>query len=121
MAEIAWRVLSHRCFDRRIGSLAEREREVVAWQARRTVKALAVIWRFTIADARITLTRASLSIPDREITTYLQCTFWGLSLLAEQRVSHMCCINGRCLDIIVPFAAFDNGNSRLHGKNGPSR
>jgi len=57
-------VLSRQCLDRRIGSLAELEREVVAWQARRNAHAVGINWRFTTADARIKLKRLYPSIPD---------------------------------------------------------
>lgn len=64
MAEIELSVLSRQCLDRRIGSLAELEREVAAWQARRNANAVGITWRFTTADARIKLKRLYPSIPD---------------------------------------------------------
>ncbi len=64
MAEIELSVLSRQCLDRRIGSLAELEREVTAWQARRNANAVGINWRFTTADARIKLKRLYPSIPD---------------------------------------------------------
>ena len=64
MAEIELSVLSRQCFDRRIGTLAELEREVAAWQARRNASEVGINWRFTTADARIKLKRLYPSIPD---------------------------------------------------------
>jgi transposase len=64
MAEIELSVLSRQCLDRRIGTLAELEREVAAWQARRNANAVGISWRFTTADARIKLKRLYPSIPD---------------------------------------------------------
>jgi len=64
MAEIELSVLSRQCLDRRIGTLAELEREVAAWQATRNASAVGINWRFTTADARIKLKRLYPSIPD---------------------------------------------------------
>jgi transposase len=64
MAEIELSVLSRQCLDRRIGTLAELEREVAAWQARRNASEVGINWRFTTADARIKLKRLYPSIPD---------------------------------------------------------
>jgi len=55
VAEIELGVLSRQCLDRRIGSAAELQREVVAWQEQRNADASVVKWRFTTADARIRL------------------------------------------------------------------
>ena len=57
MAEIELSVLSRQCLDRRIGTQAELEREVAAWQAKRNGQAVGINWRFTTADARIKLKR----------------------------------------------------------------
>ena len=64
MAEIELSVLSRQCLDRRIGTLAELEQEVAAWQARRNASEVGINWRFTTADARIKLKRLYPSIPD---------------------------------------------------------
>ncbi len=64
MAEIELSVLSRQCLDRRIGSLAELEREVAAWQARRNASEVGINWRFTTTDARIKLKRLYPSILD---------------------------------------------------------
>lgn len=64
MAEIELSVLSRQCLDRRIGTQAELEREVAAWQAKRNANAVGINWRFTTADARIKLKRLYPSIPD---------------------------------------------------------
>lgn len=55
VAEIELGVLSRQCLDRRIGSAAELERELSAWQIQRNQDASRVRWRFTTADARIRL------------------------------------------------------------------
>jgi hypothetical protein len=64
MAEIELSVLGRQCLDRRIGTLAELEREVAAWQAKRNVSEVGINWRFTTTDARIKLKRLYPSIPD---------------------------------------------------------
>lgn len=64
MAEIELSVLSRQCLDRRIGTPAELEREVTAWQAKRNASEVGINWRFTTADARIKLKRLYPSIPD---------------------------------------------------------
>ncbi len=64
MAEIELSVLSRQCLDRRIGTPAELEREVAAWQAKRNASEVGINWRFTTADARIKLKRLYPSIPD---------------------------------------------------------
>jgi hypothetical protein len=57
MAEIELSVLSRQCLDRRIGTRAELEAAVVAWEAERNDRGVEVQWRFTTADARIKLHR----------------------------------------------------------------
>ena len=64
MAEIELRVLSRQCLDRRVPNRATLAAEVVAWQARRTATGGAIDWRFTTADARITLKRLYPSIEE---------------------------------------------------------
>ena len=64
MAEIEFSVLTRQCLDRRIGSRAELEREVAAWQAKRNGQAVGINWRFTTADARIKLKHLYPSIAD---------------------------------------------------------
>jgi hypothetical protein len=55
VAEIELSVLSRQCLDRRIGSSAELQRDLTAWERRRNTEASIVNWRFTTADARIRL------------------------------------------------------------------
>jgi hypothetical protein len=55
MAEIELSVLAEQCLDRRIADRASLEREVAAWEARRNAATRTIDWRFTTADARITL------------------------------------------------------------------
>jgi len=62
VAEIELSVLSRQCLDRRIGSLAELEREVAAWEEARNEQGAKVRWRFTTEQARIKLHRLYPSI-----------------------------------------------------------
>jgi len=55
MAEIAVQVVAAQCLDRRLADRATVEREVAAWAARRNAAQQPIDWRFTTADARITL------------------------------------------------------------------
>lgn len=55
VAEIERSILSRQCLNRRIGSAAQLQSEVEAWQAQRNADESRVIWRFTTADARIKL------------------------------------------------------------------
>jgi len=64
MAEIELSVLSGHPLKGRIGSQAELEREVMAWQATRNQKAVKVDWRFTTEEARIKLKHLYPSIED---------------------------------------------------------
>jgi hypothetical protein len=57
VAEIELSVLSRQCLDRRIGTRAELEAAVGAWEAERNERGVEVKWRFTTADARIKLHR----------------------------------------------------------------
>jgi hypothetical protein len=57
MAEIELSVLARQCLNRRLGDRATMAREVAAWTAARNDAATAIDWRFTTADARITLKR----------------------------------------------------------------
>jgi hypothetical protein len=57
MAEIELSVLRRQCLDRRLPDLAALQAEVAAWQARRNAADRRIAWRFTTADARITLRR----------------------------------------------------------------
>jgi len=57
MAEIELSVLSRQCLDRRIGTRAELEEAVAAWEAERNERGVEVKWRFNTADARIKLHR----------------------------------------------------------------
>jgi hypothetical protein len=64
MAEIECSVLTRQCLDRRIGSRAELERDVAAWQTKRNGQAISINWRFTTADARIKLKHLYPSLAD---------------------------------------------------------
>ena len=55
MAEIELHVLAGQCLDRRLPAQATLTTEVAAWAADRNAAAHAIDWRFTTADARITL------------------------------------------------------------------
>ena len=55
VAEIEIGILARQCLDRRIGSLAELQAEVAAWEARRNAEAGVVRWHFTTAEARTKL------------------------------------------------------------------
>lgn len=57
MAEIERSVLSRQCLSRRLGSFAEAERQVQAWETYRNQDQAKVDWRFTTPDARIKLKR----------------------------------------------------------------
>ena len=63
MAEIEGSVMRRQCLDgQRIPDQATLTRELQAWEARRNAKSAAINWRFTLADARITLKRLYPSI-----------------------------------------------------------
>jgi len=65
MAEIEASVLRRQCLDdRRIPDQDTLARELHAWEQRRNTRATTVNWRFTMADARITLKRLYPSIED---------------------------------------------------------
>jgi len=66
MAEIELSALARQCLSRRIGTKAQLEREVYAWQQRRNEEATTVNWRFTTADARIKLKRLYPSLEPRK-------------------------------------------------------
>jgi hypothetical protein len=55
VAEIELSVLARQCLDRRIGSAADLQTEIAAWEAGRNTSKSVVEWRFTTADARIKL------------------------------------------------------------------
>jgi len=55
MAEIELHVLAGQCLDRRLPDRATLTAEVAAWEADRNAADSAIDWRFTTADARITL------------------------------------------------------------------
>jgi len=57
VAEIELSVLTRQCLDRRIGTAAELEREVAAWEEERNERGVEIRWHFTTADARIKLRR----------------------------------------------------------------
>jgi hypothetical protein len=57
IAEIELSVLGRQCLDRRLPDRATLQTEVTAWQDRRNAAGGTVDWRFTTADARITLKR----------------------------------------------------------------
>jgi hypothetical protein len=64
MAEIELGVLAGQCLDRRLPDRATLEREVAAWEARRNAANHTIDWRFTTADARITLKQLYPAIQD---------------------------------------------------------
>jgi len=55
MAEIELHALAGQCLDRRLPDRPTIEREIAAWQAARNAADSRIDWRFTTADARITL------------------------------------------------------------------
>ena len=55
MAEIELHALAGQCLDRRLPDRATLTAEVAAWEAARNAAGSAIDWRFTTADARITL------------------------------------------------------------------
>ena len=55
MAEIELSVLAEQCLDRRLPDRATLQREVAAWEQDRNAATRTINWRFTTADARITL------------------------------------------------------------------
>jgi hypothetical protein len=57
MAEIELAALTKQCLARRIGAVAELEREVSAWEEERNERQVGVRWQFTTAKARIKLHR----------------------------------------------------------------
>jgi DDE superfamily endonuclease len=57
MAEIELAALAKQCLGRRIGSRAELERAVAAWEEERNERQVGVNWQFTTAKARIKLHR----------------------------------------------------------------
>jgi len=57
MAECELSVLTRQCLNRRIGDLAEIDREARAWSADRNAAQAGVDWRFTTDDARVKLKR----------------------------------------------------------------
>lgn len=57
MAELELAVLVRQCLDRRLPTLEAVTREVAAWESPRNDAEIGVIWRFTIADARVKLAR----------------------------------------------------------------
>jgi hypothetical protein len=56
MAELELSALARQCLDRRISDRAMLQTEVGAWADERNRAAVRIDWRFTIADARTTLT-----------------------------------------------------------------
>jgi hypothetical protein len=57
MAEIELSALQRQCLDRRLADRPTLEQEVTAWARDRNAAEATIDWRFTTADARITLTR----------------------------------------------------------------
>jgi len=55
MAEIELHVLMNQCLNRRIGTMKEIEKEVIAWQQDRNNKEAAIKWQFTNDKARVKL------------------------------------------------------------------
>ncbi len=57
MAEIELAALSKQCLAGRVGTLAELESRVAAWEAERNESAVGARWQFTTANARVKLHR----------------------------------------------------------------
>jgi hypothetical protein len=55
VAEIELSVLTRQCLDRRIGSPAQLQRELAAWEVERNAAQTILSWRMTTSDARIKL------------------------------------------------------------------
>src|ERR1700684_945996 len=55
MAEIELHVLMNQCLNRRIGTIMEIEKEVIAWQQDRNNKEATIKWQFTNDKARVKL------------------------------------------------------------------
>ena len=55
MAEIELSILARQCLHRRIGSAAELQRELDAWQSARNAAGSQIVWRFTTEQARVKL------------------------------------------------------------------
>ena len=62
MAEIELSAIARQCLDRRIASMVELEREVLACVKERNELRVPITWRFTTTDARTTLQRHYVSI-----------------------------------------------------------
>jgi hypothetical protein len=60
-------VLARQCLDQRIPHKATLEREVAAWEARRSAARVAVDWQFTPSDARIKLKRLYPVLKERNL------------------------------------------------------
>jgi len=57
MAEIELAALSKQCLDRRIPTIKQLRREVLAWADRRNLEGRTVDWTFASTDARIKMER----------------------------------------------------------------
>ena len=57
MAELELSALSRQCLDRRLASLDDVAREVLACIKERNEQQIRITWRFTTPDARVTLKR----------------------------------------------------------------
>ena len=64
VAEVELAALSRQCLGRRIGTKAELQRQVGAWEEERNQRFVETKWRFTTADARIKLHRLYPSIQE---------------------------------------------------------
>jgi hypothetical protein len=64
MAEIEISVLSKRCFDRRIGSFMEMQREVAAFERQRNKEHAMISWKFTTDRARMKMDKHYQKIRD---------------------------------------------------------
>ncbi len=56
MAELEWSALARQCLDRRIPDRDTLQTEVTAWAETRNQARVRITWRFTVAEARTTLT-----------------------------------------------------------------
>lgn len=64
IAECELSALSRQCLDRRIGTMAELQKEVHAWVKERNRSHVIIDWQFTTADARIKLKKLYPSFHD---------------------------------------------------------
>jgi len=64
VAEVELAALAKQCLGRRLGTRAELERQVAAWEGERNRRFVDTQWRFTTAEARVKLCRLYPSIQE---------------------------------------------------------